>query len=431
VPEPTGRTDDADGDGTVDVLDNCPSEGGPAQNGGCPVDDSDDSNPAAPTATPSVTLPALSRDGACVLATRSTQRVNVRRMPTLNSNIAFQLDPVQIYPVYWHIIGATLSDSWYRTTGGWVNHDVVRLGGDCSELASMVGATLGLLVQGQNPSLIPLDTRPFDPQTAPSLPAFYLQICDTAIKIHTGPQEVTSCDGSVIPFDGMDITVECDGEQYGLIDPEICPQATSFGILLSPNGMDATDNPQAAALVLTIPGSLVGFNPQPEPPAPVGECLANFGVSPNGLAEVGFNPQPEPPAPQSCIMIVNGGSIGSSGFTILGDVDGERRAIGIDSRTASAMTFLTTVPVSQMVMPPDTTAWTQMVDWRGNVLLIGVDEESGGTFLLPTDIFGFNPQPEPPASQSNNTFDAGLGALSFNPQPEPPGPAIPVGAGGL
>ncbi len=70
--------------------------------------------------------------GACVLATRSDQGVNIRIQPSTSAKIVGVLDPQTLYPVL-----AVLNNAegiWERIALGWVARQVVRLGGDCNLL---------------------------------------------------------------------------------------------------------------------------------------------------------------------------------------------------------------------------------------------------------------------------------------------------------
>ncbi len=131
---------DADGDNTPDVDDACPTVGGPDSSAGCPADDSGaDTTTPPPTEAPAggaALLPPLGADGACVVATLREANVNVRNAPDMNAAIVGALVPGQTYAVVHIWIGA--DGLWYRLAepAGWVAAAVLRVGGDCSQVAT-------------------------------------------------------------------------------------------------------------------------------------------------------------------------------------------------------------------------------------------------------------------------------------------------------
>jgi hypothetical protein len=131
---------DEDGDGIPDGIDQCPNDGGPSSNQGCPP------GTGAAVAT-AVVLPTLPLSGDCVLATSTSDRVNIRVQPSSDAEIVAGLDPQTVYPVNGkHTDGNSV---WYRLADGWVAGRVVRLGGDCSlppEVTLHVTGTGGLQV---------------------------------------------------------------------------------------------------------------------------------------------------------------------------------------------------------------------------------------------------------------------------------------------
>jgi hypothetical protein len=127
---------DRDGDGMIDSLDRCPTEGGPAQNTGCPEETSTVTETA-----PSSTVPqqaVLPTAGACVMATNGTEPVNRRDIPSSQGTIVGVIQPNEIFPINFAL--ATSEGTWYNTSPfSWVLASVMRLGGDCSSLDSMRG----------------------------------------------------------------------------------------------------------------------------------------------------------------------------------------------------------------------------------------------------------------------------------------------------
>jgi hypothetical protein len=132
---------DQDGDGLLDSQDACPFVFGVRENTGCPANVVAPSNPANPIASPApqIVLPNLPTDGRCVVATRGTDRVNMRNTPTRDGEVVETIDPLQLYEVYVSIDNG----DWYhiiigRTEeprrNGFVAGSVVRRGGDCSDV---------------------------------------------------------------------------------------------------------------------------------------------------------------------------------------------------------------------------------------------------------------------------------------------------------
>lgn len=168
-------TDDNDGDGLPNSVDQCPNEAGPRENNGCPVrrptevpterptevpnnggggSTNDTGAPAAtpeptPTAQPEivVTLIPLTTEGPCVASPAGAYNVNIREYPSQFSDMvgvlginrtAPVLDVAQIF-FYAEPERVVERDSplWYQIDMngviGWVAAEVVRLGGDCSD----------------------------------------------------------------------------------------------------------------------------------------------------------------------------------------------------------------------------------------------------------------------------------------------------------
>lgn len=137
---------DTDGDGIPDSQDSCPSQYAQT-NDGCPAannenppnnpppDTSPEIPPQATTPPPSndVTLPDLPNDGACYIATRANVFVNVRHLPTTESEIIATLDPSQTYPASGHFEIGDMTWYWAADFGGWVSGAVTRQTGVCSE----------------------------------------------------------------------------------------------------------------------------------------------------------------------------------------------------------------------------------------------------------------------------------------------------------
>lgn len=81
---------DSDGDGTADPLDRCPNEFGDGANGGCPENSS--TNTSSPAATP-VQLLAAPTTVDCVVSSASTSPVNIREFPNVEADIVGVVSP--------------------------------------------------------------------------------------------------------------------------------------------------------------------------------------------------------------------------------------------------------------------------------------------------------------------------------------------------
>jgi hypothetical protein len=100
---------------------------------------------AAPTSVPPtlvpVILPTLPTSGVCVLATVSTTSVNIRQAPNLNAAILGQLP----FNATATVLGRLADASWYYVNyngiTGWVSATVVRTGGNCTVLPTVVAPT--------------------------------------------------------------------------------------------------------------------------------------------------------------------------------------------------------------------------------------------------------------------------------------------------
>ncbi len=123
---PSHNPGDPDGDGIPNGIDQCPEQGGPSSNAGCPPGTG---AAVIPSAAPPITLPILPTSGECVLATRSDQGVNIRIQPSTSAKIVGVLEAQSIYPVNGQQEDA--DGVWDRIDDGWVARRVVRVGGDC------------------------------------------------------------------------------------------------------------------------------------------------------------------------------------------------------------------------------------------------------------------------------------------------------------
>lgn len=467
-PEPTSTpSNDRDGDGLSDESDHCPDAGGHVRNLGCPEDETDNTTNPAPEPT-AISLPILPTDGRCMLATQGAERVNVRDIPSLNGQIVGQLDPLLTYPVHLHLLGEPpTNDNWYLISLGWVSETVVRLGGDCDSLPTHDLGLAGVMINHAT-SIRRVSPDTIDPASAQSLPPYYLQFCDGSVKVMT--ENPMDCDGNEAPFDGSKNLVECDGSVH-----DIATESDNCSAQLSNFKMIINEDDEVVAIVLYL--SLLGFNPQPEPPP---FCLASMGLPSNGLTEQGFNPQPDPPTdggssnsltsefakvafnpqpePPACLLLMNGEIFGDGGIALLGGMSGEQGIIVVDGYGGPDANEQGIIIINGYGGPdaneqgiiiingyggpnadelgqkvqkvqkvselPADTKWTGI----GNYLIIG--ESEGQVFVCPASETGFDPQPDPPAEgDSSNSPTSQFAKVAFNPQPEPPAQCLNMNAG--
>ena len=248
-PLPDNTPLDRDGDGVPDVNDRCPDAGGPSSNSGCPVDQPAPQQPTPVPTVPTLTLPILPTSGGCLLATRSAERVHVRANTSLDAAIVSNLDPLTLYPVL-----ATFHNSagdWDEIAGGWVANWVVRTGGACAALPAVQ------LVESQpGPPTILLNSDNFDfALTDPNLSdppepdcaapwgadwtsrsgaqSIHVSFCDGSVRPAAcdGSVHPAACDGSVRPnsCDGSVHPTSCDGSVHpAACDGSVVPAPTQW-----------------------------------------------------------------------------------------------------------------------------------------------------------------------------------------------------------
>lgn len=177
TPEPGGPTaDDPDGDGIVNTFDACPNEGGPSNNNGCPMgpdgdgdgtsDDRDvcptEGGPASnngcpettttggsipPTVTPIgpgdlTALHVIPEGTGCLVATATTQGVNLRAAPSINAAVIATLDPTKDYTAT-HIV-QNLEGMWYHLSAtdnqasGYASSSALRTNAACASVPVML-----------------------------------------------------------------------------------------------------------------------------------------------------------------------------------------------------------------------------------------------------------------------------------------------------
>lgn len=147
--EHNGCPPDSDGDGTIDDLDACPLVHGRGEHNGCPPDRDGDGIPdhedqcpdvpgvhdwaGCPPPTPTPVIPALPTTGACVIATRTWQNVNIRLEPEADSEVVGTLFYYEPLPALESRVNDA-DEEWFRVEAGWIFGSVTRRGGECDNL---------------------------------------------------------------------------------------------------------------------------------------------------------------------------------------------------------------------------------------------------------------------------------------------------------
>lgn len=382
---------DADGDGNPDYADQCPNAGGPASNAGCPEDETP--NEPVPTEDVLPPLPILPESGRCYLATQGRERVNVRDIPALAGAIVGQLDPMSIYPVHAHILGAVPEDSWYLIDLGWVSATVVRLGGNCRQIPSIQLPETFIIHLGDL-ALIFVGDENFDPANIPApdeegelpLPPFLLQSCDGSVRMSWLLQDFQFCDGSVMPTDQLPneddgSAFECDGA-FNFFDVFIGQDDVSLagiliGLLLPAVKMG--DGSVIPSDSFFGDGSVMPCNDK--------VLFAHGTGGGGGAGKVQF---------QDFHFIALMDKSGNYGVLMLALP--QERGVG-DPFVPFALNF--------GVEPPDEAEWTQV-----NGILIGLLQ--GTSYFCPAAVMG------------DGSVRTGIEAVGFDPQPDPPASCMSV-----
>ncbi len=233
---------DPDGDGIPNGIDQCPNQGGPSSNAGCPPGVTGSIQPTA-VASPAAALPTMPISGDCVLATRGSDGVNVRGDPSVHANVVGVLDPQTLYPVIAQLENA--EGLWDRIAQGWVARWVVREGGDCEGVPVLdaPGAADAAPITLSYPDgfALALDKGDAPGQDTPQ------GYCSPRFGVDWG-------DGSAVHFDfGAStrcITLDADQHGFQLVPPDPCTPAE-----------DATTCPDPF-----LTHWFVGFDPQTNTP---------------------------------------------------------------------------------------------------------------------------------------------------------------------
>ncbi len=266
---PHAHSGDEDGDGIPDGIDQCPNDGGPSSNQGCPAG-------AILAVQPTLSvLPLLPNNGVCLMATRTNEPVNMHIYPSRSAPTweLPALDPAKFYRVAFKIITSNGS-IWYRqdytpeayeTLGypaGYALSTVVRLNQDCGNLdvqhwPSLV-ADMPLLAMPQNlhvtlkPSSVPgLATETARGDCSSS---FGIDLADdsglrTTLNFAFG-------DGSVQPnpVEGC-IQLDADGNGFGILPPDANTEPFSLHWQI---GFLADNPTQLALIAQLLPSNVPG-----------------------------------------------------------------------------------------------------------------------------------------------------------------------------
>jgi hypothetical protein len=219
-------------------MDRCPQESGPADRGGCPLPEEQPTEERQP-------LPLLPTRGPCVMATQGYIPVNIRKLPSTTAPVVGIMDPYQFYPVYYFFDNSE-GERWNQTNGGLAAGWVTRLGGICRGLPVLTfdaGDPENASVQLVSQFGLSMDELMFNPQPEP-------------------PADPT---GLFMPEDFPFPDPEASGQ---VLMARFGPDSSAEALLLPAiQNVIPTDEPTESAQVFVKPGELVGFNPQPEPPA--------------------------------------------------------------------------------------------------------------------------------------------------------------------
>ena len=322
---------DADGDGTPDSIDQCPTEGGPDWNNGCPDGESSTGNTENLPALPQFPLDPDARDEngnpvLCYVATRTNTAVNLREETDVNSPVESILDPYEPeFALYRHVvIRGGLVEEWYKTLRGYAAAWVTRLSPQCEDSMSTwyfnyTREQMSVVVEG-------LDLSGYQPETVQEQNAVVL-ICPGFSVVLLPTDALTDCSGNAVSPSPDGKRFLCDDTWVEAYDD--CSFSSLPAVLIN-------ESAQLLALSLASPGlpvedvvppgegeitllfgnghSLndVMFNPQPEPPADPAEDVLFVVLLPGSVPDVnivGFNPQPEPPAQESNFGLLLGVNI--------------------------------------------------------------------------------------------------------------------------
>jgi len=179
----------------------------------------------------------------------------------------------------------------------------------------------------------------------------------------------------------------------------------------------------AAALLLAAPVAAQVTDPDPEDPVqarPVpwhhGFALMSSGGITNPGVLVGFNPQPEPPAqitelsfdyPPDPILILRDQQNPAAG-RLMFDLFLAVGVPGVSMSFTEAMIDPATPALSTVMTSARSTAGDEVLRFYFDL------SSSSGGLLAPGTLVGFNPQPEPPAGYGSGVFGMSFGLTSLS-----------------
>jgi hypothetical protein len=176
--------------------------------------------------------------------------VNLRSLPWTSAPVVGAMDPQQFYPVY-YFFDNPQDERWNQTSPGLAASWVTRLGGVCRGLpvlsfaeGAFGAADVGLASQ----FALSIDDLAFNPQPEPP------------------PDPAALFPEEHFPFPAPQTREHVLLARFA---PNVLPEPILVGLLLpavqaAREAANATGEEQSVMFV--VPGDIVGFNPQPEPP---------------------------------------------------------------------------------------------------------------------------------------------------------------------
>ena len=154
---------DSDGDGINDDQDACPTQPGDTANNGCPAAEQ-------PTA-PQITLVPMPTEGDCVMSTAGVDRVLIRDLPSVDSDVVGVIEPNVFIPFMGYVTTGDpnipfwlLTDQGNTSDDNWIAGTVMRFGGDCPSILLMDGVDVtGAPLGDIEPDYGIVELETFDP----------------------------------------------------------------------------------------------------------------------------------------------------------------------------------------------------------------------------------------------------------------------------
>ncbi len=123
TPQPTTPADDADGDGTADWADQCPTQSGHAANFGCP-----ETAQVTEEAVIAIPAPVFPASELCLVA--SNQNVNIREYASTHADVVDVLQANQTIMAIFKVLNSDY-ETWYRVENGYIFSGAVSTNGNC------------------------------------------------------------------------------------------------------------------------------------------------------------------------------------------------------------------------------------------------------------------------------------------------------------